>query len=54
VPANGGGDTMFASMYAAYEALSDPMKRFLAGLTAIHDSAKAHGGYYKRDGKRRT
>jgi len=50
VPANGGGDTMFASMYAAYEALSEPLKRFLAELTAIHDSAKAHGGYYKRDG----
>ena len=27
-PPNGGGDTMFANMYAAYEALSDPMKRY--------------------------
>jgi len=41
-PANGGGDTMFASMYAAYEALSAPMQRLLEGFTAIHDSAKAH------------
>src|SRR5690606_6683653 len=32
-----GGDTMFSSMYAAYEALSEPMKRMLAGLTAVHD-----------------
>ena len=34
-----GGDTLFASMYAAYEALSDPMKQLLDGLTAIHDGA---------------
>ena len=32
-----GGDTMFASMYAAYDALSDSMKRMLADLTAVHD-----------------
>jgi taurine dioxygenase len=32
-----GGDTMFASMYAAYEALSYEMKSFLTGLTAVHD-----------------
>jgi len=37
VPANGGGDTMFANMYAAYDALSDTMKRMLEGLTAAHD-----------------
>jgi taurine dioxygenase len=36
-PASGGGDTLFADMYAAYELLSGPMKDFLAGLTAIHD-----------------
>jgi taurine dioxygenase len=32
-----GGDTLFASMYAAYEALSERMKTYLSGLTAIHD-----------------
>ncbi|MFL5280112.1 MAG: TauD/TfdA dioxygenase family protein [Rhodopila sp.] len=42
VPENGGGDTMFANMYAAYDALSEPMKKFLSGLTATHDSGKAH------------
>jgi taurine dioxygenase len=32
-----GGDTMWASMYAAWEALSDAMQRFLAELHAVHD-----------------
>jgi len=41
-----GGDTMFASMYAAYDALSDAMKSFLETLTAIHDGAKPYVGAY--------
>lgn len=32
-----GGDTLFASMSAAYEGLSDRMQSVLSGLTAIHD-----------------
>jgi taurine dioxygenase len=32
-----GGDTVFASMTAAYEGLSDRMQRFVSGLEAIHD-----------------
>jgi taurine dioxygenase len=35
-----GGDTMWASMYAAYEALSDTMQRLLSGLVAIHDTSR--------------
>jgi len=31
-----GGDTLFASMYAAYDALSPRFKAFLEGLTATH------------------
>jgi taurine dioxygenase len=33
-----GGDTLFASMYAAYDALSPAMKAFLDPLTAVHDA----------------
>ena len=43
VPPYGGGDTLFASMYAAYEALSHRMKTYLSGLTAIHDGEVAFG-----------
>jgi alpha-ketoglutarate-dependent taurine dioxygenase len=31
-----GGDTCWASMTAAFEALSEPMQRMLDGLTAVH------------------
>jgi taurine dioxygenase len=34
-----GGDTLFSSVVAAYDALSEPMKNLLAGLTATHDGA---------------
>jgi taurine dioxygenase len=33
-----GGDTLWANMYAAYDALSAPMRGFLDGLTAVHTS----------------
>jgi taurine dioxygenase len=41
-----GGDTMFANMVGAYESLSPPIQALLEGLTAVHDSAKAHS--YRR------
>jgi taurine dioxygenase len=37
-----GGDTMWASMYRAFEALSPAMREFCEGLTALHD-ATPHG-----------
>ncbi len=49
-----GGDTMFASMSAAYDALSDTMKSFLDGLQARHESEHVHScGYVGRKGKLR-
>ena len=41
-----GGDTLFASMYAAYEGLSEPMKRFLEPLTAMHEGEHVYRGRY--------
>jgi alpha-ketoglutarate-dependent taurine dioxygenase len=32
-----GGDTVFASMTAAFEGLSDRMQQFISGLEAVHD-----------------
>jgi taurine dioxygenase len=43
IPPDGGGDTMFASTCAAYDALSDRMKTFLLGLTATHDGTRVFG-----------
>jgi len=36
-----GGDTMWASMTTAFDALSTPMQRFLEGLEAVHDFSYA-------------
>lgn len=41
-----GGDTLFADMYEAFELLSDPLKEFLSGLTAVHDGAIPYTGGY--------
>ena len=35
-----GGDTLWASMYAAYDALSPALRRALDGLHGVHDFAK--------------
>ena len=45
-----GGDTLFASMYAAYKAVSDRMKAYLDGLTAVHDGEDVYRGTYSNYG----
>jgi len=38
-----GGDTLFASMYRAYESLSEGMKEMLSSLHAVHSSRHVFG-----------
>jgi taurine dioxygenase len=45
-----GGDTLFANMYEAYEALSDRMKAYLEGLNALHDGEQNYRGTYANFG----
>ena len=46
-----GGDTLFANMYAAYEALSDRLKAYLDGLTAVHDGEHVYRGLFAATGE---
>jgi taurine dioxygenase len=38
-----GGDTIFTSLNAAYDALSDELKVYLADKSAVHDFMRLHG-----------
>ena len=49
-----GGDTLFANMYAAFDALSAPMRAMLAGMTAVHDGESLYRGRYGTDDRGRT
>lgn len=44
-----GGDTLFASMYAAYDALSPGLKKTLEGMRAVHSVSRVFGsgGFYQ-------
>jgi taurine dioxygenase len=44
-----GGDTVWADMTAAYEALSPALRSFLDSLTATHSATKAGGYFAQRD-----
>ena len=35
---------MFANMYLAYEMLSQPIRKLIDGLTAVHDGEKHYRG----------
>ena len=47
-----GGDTLFSSLYAAYDTLSSKMKTYLDGLTALHSGEEpfAHLFKFQRQG----
>lgn len=46
-----GGDTMWGSMTAAYEALSAPMKKLCDGLRVVHDNASFIRGMERKLGR---
>jgi alpha-ketoglutarate-dependent taurine dioxygenase len=48
-PVGVGGDTLFANMYLAYEALSDGMKRLLEGVKGVSTSLKADATRTRED-----
>ncbi len=45
-----GGDTLFADMYAAYDALPDETKKEIENLDAVHSSVHVYGadGFYQK------
>ena len=45
-----GGDTLWANMTAAYNALPAGMKTMLEGLEAIHDVGTFRNNYYEKGG----
>ena len=49
-----GGDTLFANQYQAYEALSDGMKKLLAGLKAMHTDRMVAGPQANMNAQRST
>jgi taurine dioxygenase len=49
IPPDGGGDTLFANMYLAYETLAEPVKRMIDGMTAVHDGEPYYRDRYVRD-----
>jgi len=46
IPEVGGGDTLYADMYLAYEMLSPAMRAFLEDKVAVHDGAIPYVGAY--------
>lgn len=44
-----GGDTIFANQYQAYESLSEPLRAFLDGLSAVNSAAKGSAAQTRED-----
>lgn len=54
VPPDGGGDTMFANMYVAYQTLSEPIRKLIDGLAAIYDGEKRYRGQSDNNDRGKT
>ena len=48
IPAGGGGNTYFADMYAAYEALPADLKKGTQGKIAVHDASRNSAGILRK------
>lgn len=48
IPADGAGDTYFASMFAAYNALPAGLKAEIGGKAAVHDASRNSAGMLRR------
>jgi taurine dioxygenase len=48
IPPEGGGNTYFADMYAAYEALPADLKGAIAGKSAKHDASRNSAGVLRK------
>ena len=48
IPADGGGNTYFADMYAAYEALPQALKAAIEGKSTIHDASRNSAGLLRK------
>jgi len=54
VPHNGGGNTYFADMFAAYEALPAALKAAIEGKMAVHDASRNSAGMLRKGYKEVT
>jgi taurine dioxygenase len=48
IPLNGGGNTYFADMYAAYEALPADLKIVIEGKMSVHDASRNSAGILRK------
>jgi taurine dioxygenase len=48
IPSGGGGDTYFADMFAAYDALPPALKRAIHGKIAVHDASRNSAGLLRK------
>ena len=50
LPTNGGGDTLWMSSCAAFDALPEEMRTYLRSLNAVHDMGSLRNSCVRRDG----